>query len=187
MGAVVFLDANVLFPAMLRDLLVQLGLAELIEPRWSDQVHEEWIRALLRARLDLSPVQLERTRTLMDAALPRANVGTTAVTDTVAELPDPDDRHVLAAALQGGASLILTFNLKDFPVDALACHNVVAVHPDSFLTILVKALPTSFCQAVRLARTRLKRTVSVESYLSTLAQIGLPRLAEALGRHADVI
>lgn len=187
MAAVVFLDANVLYPAMLRDLLVQLGLAELIEPRWSDAIHDEWIRALLRTRGDIAPSQLYRTRALMDEALPRANVGSVTVTDTVAQLPDPNDRHVVAGAIAGSASLILTFNLKDFPVDALAPHHMVAVHPDPFLTFLMEAAPATFCGAVFTVRTRLRRAVSVQAYLASLVQIGLPKLADALGAHSDDI
>lgn len=123
-------------PAALRDLLIQLGLAGLIEPHWSDQVHDEWICALLRMRHDLSPAALQRTREMMDQALPGANIGTVTVGDAIAVLPDPNDRHVLAGAVASSASLILTFNMRDFPGSALEPHGIAAVHPDHFLALL---------------------------------------------------
>lgn len=97
----VFLDASVLYPAPLRDLLLELAVADLYRAKWSDAVHEEWIRAVLKNRSDLTRAQLERTRDLMNA-----HARDPLVTDFerligVLDLPDPDDRHVLAAAIKG--------------------------------------------------------------------------------------
>lgn len=184
MAAVVFLDANVLYPAALRDLLIQLGLAGLIEPHWSDQVHDEWICALLRMRHDLSPAALQRTREMMDQALPGANIGTVTVGDAIAALPDPNDRHVLAGAVASSASLILTFNMRDFPGSVLEPHGIAAVHPDHFLALLAGATPAEFLAAVRTVRARLRREIAATDYLAGFARIGLPLLAGELSKHA---
>jgi hypothetical protein len=118
----VFYDACVLYPAPLRDLLMRLALTDLYRARWSDQIHEEWITAVLRNRSDLSRAQLERTRSLMNAHVRDALVDGYQSLIPALALPDPDDRHVLAAAIKRGADLIVTFNLDDFPDHVLASY-----------------------------------------------------------------
>ncbi|WP_211214075.1 PIN domain-containing protein [Salisaeta longa] len=100
---VVLYDANVLYPAQLRDLLMRLAIADLVRAHWSDAIHEEWMRSLLANRRDLTRAQLERTRDLMEAALPGASVDRYQQNIPKVTLPDPDDRHVLAAAVHAGA------------------------------------------------------------------------------------
>src|SRR5688572_14428132 len=92
------LDANVLYPAALRDLLLWLATTDLFRARWTDAIHDEWIRSLLTRRPDLSRERLERTRQLMDQNVDDCLiVGFEALIDTLV-LPDPNDRHVVAAA-----------------------------------------------------------------------------------------
>ncbi len=108
-------DACVLYPAPLRDFLIRLGLSGRFRARWSAQIHDEWKRNLLLNRPDLTAEQLNRTSALMDRAIPDALV--TGHEELIAglTLPDIDDRHVLAAAIRCNASVIVTFNEKDFP------------------------------------------------------------------------
>ena len=99
-----FLDASVLYPASVRNLLMRLALAGLFRAKWSAEVHQEWIGALLRDRPDLSPQRLARTRELMDAHVPDALVaGYESLTEAIT-LPDPNDRHVVAASAFLGAA-----------------------------------------------------------------------------------
>ena len=63
----VIYDACVLYPAPLRDFLMRLALTDLFRARWSRDIHDEWIRNVLKDRADLTPLQLERTRNLMDS------------------------------------------------------------------------------------------------------------------------
>ncbi|MCT0198302.1 PIN domain-containing protein [Synechococcus sp. CS-1325] len=174
-------DACVLYPAPLRDLLMQLALTDLYRARWSDQIHNEWITAVLRNRSDLTRQQLERTRSLMNAHVRDALVDGHQTLITALELPDPDDRHVLAAAIKCGADLILTFNLDDFPERALASYGICACHPDPFLVDQLNLDGGRVCTAMRLHRASLKNPPkTVEEYLATLEGQGLSRFSQAV-------
>ncbi len=174
-------DACVLYPAPLRDLLMRLALTDLYRARWSDQIHEEWITAVLRNRPDLSRQQLERTRSLMNAHVRDALVDGHQSLIPALELPDPDDRHVLAAAIKCGADLILTFNLNDFPEPALAIYGIGACHPDPFLVDQLNLDTERVCTAMRQHRASLKNPPkTVEEYLATLEEQGLSTFSQAI-------
>jgi hypothetical protein len=103
---------------------------------WSNSIHEEWMTNVLANRPDLSRAQLEATRSAMDRAFPAALVSGFESLIPSLNLPDTDDRHVLAAAVYAWAELIITVNLNDFPAAALRRHNIAAAHPDSFVDYL---------------------------------------------------
>ena len=152
----VIYDACVLYPAPLRDLLMQLALTDLFKARWTDHIHEEWIIALLR-RDKYDRKTLERTRDLMDASVRDAKVfGYESLIDALV-LPDPNDRHVLAAAIKAGANAIVTFNLKDFPCDVLANYGIEAIHPDEFIYYQIDLAPAIACGAIKRQRESLKK------------------------------
>lgn len=116
-----------LYPAPLRDLLLRLAVVDVFAARWTERIHNEWIRNVLKNRTDISPEQLERTRTLMNANVRDCLVSDYEKLESGLSLPDEDDRHVLAAAIQCGAQAIVTFNLKDFPSDELEKYGVEAI------------------------------------------------------------
>src|SRR6516225_9259508 len=107
---------------------MHLAMTGLFCARWPDGVHQEWMTALLRNRPDLSREKLERTRRLMDKHAEDALV--TGYADLIEglRLPDPDDRHVLAAAMRGRADVIVTANISDFPDEALKPFGIEAQH-----------------------------------------------------------
>ena len=125
-------DACVLYPAPLRDILLRLACGNLFRARWSAQIHDEWIRSLLQNRPDLAG-KLQRTRDAMDRAVADCLVTGHEVLIPGLILPDPNDRHVLAAAILGRADVIVTFNLKDFPAAVLGGYGIEAQHPDVFI------------------------------------------------------
>ena len=187
-GPTAFLDASVLYPAPLRDLLMELAVADLYRAKWSDAVHEEWMNAVLRTRRDLTRSRLERTRDLMNAHARDALVTDFENLIGLLDLPDPDDRHVLAGAIRGSADIIVTCNLKDFPPDRLGDWGIEAQHPDAFLTRRLRLSPLAFLQAVKTTRLRLKRPpMSAESYLDTLRAQGLATTADELTSFAQSI
>ena len=135
------LDANVIYPAPVRDLLLNLADLEIFSPKWSEIIHEEWIRNLLIKRVDLSRSKLMRTVKIMNSAFPDAEVYGFEELIEELELPDLDDRHVLAAAIHSKADAIITFNQKDFPSKYLNEFSIDVYSPDKFLNLLYKLSP----------------------------------------------
>src|SRR5947209_7691586 len=152
----VLYDACVLYPAPLRDLLMHLALTDLFRAKWTDAIHDEWIRSVLERRPDLKREQLERTRSLMNAHVRDCLV--TSYEDLIPSLnlPDPEDRHVLAAAIRSRTDVIVTFNLGDFPAETLARYGIEAQHPDDFITHLLDLAPGTVCAAVKRHRESLR-------------------------------
>lgn len=177
----VILDACVLYPAPLRSYLMYLASSGLFIARWSDQIHDEWIRNLLLSRPDIKPELLKRTRELMDANVPDALVcGYEKLIDGL-DLPDKDDRHVLAAAIQGHAEGIITFNLKDFPSEKLSPFGVSAIHPDEFLSDMFELDSAACLLAAQQHRKSLKRPpYSTDDYLNCLLNQKLPSFVSNL-------
>lgn len=146
------------------------------------------MRNVLKDRPDLKREQLQRTRELMNAHVRDSLVtGYEALIDGL-ELPDPDDRHVLAAAIRTRASVIVTFNLKDFPNEVLEPFGIEAQHPDEFLTHLLDLAPGGVCAAVKNQRAALKNPPkSVEELLATLEQQQLPETVARLREFAELL
>ena len=180
------LDANVLYPAPLRDLLMHLATARLYRARWSAQIHEEWIGNLLLKRPDLRRENLEATRDMMNSAVPDGLIGGYERLIPDLELPDADDRHVLAAAIAGGADVIVTFNVRDFPSSALEPFGIALQRPDEFVHELMDADEERVCLAVRRQRALLKQPPkTVEEHLQTLEEQHLPRTVARLRLRKD--
>ena len=182
------LDANVLYAAGLRDCLLRLADQYLYAPLWSADIHAEWIRSVLANRPDLTGNMLERTRAVMDRHFPDAVVTGYSPHAAGLDLPDPDDIHVLAAAIKGGADMIVTRNLQDFPADRLALHGLTAQHPDRFIVDLFDADPEAVLAAVRGHRAALRNPPrTANEHLLALEHLGLVRMASLLRTHRDFI
>lgn len=180
-GLTVVYDACVLYPAPLRDLLIRLARTDLFRARWTDAIHEEWISNLLAARLDLSAAQLERTRQLMNAAVRDCLVTGYEARIATLTLPDADDRHVLAAAIEAQAQIIVTFNLRDFPPATLNLYQIEAQHPDDFLLSLIALNPLTVRETIETHQLALKKPPKTpDAYLDTLRKQGLPKAVAVL-------
>jgi len=167
-------DACVLYPAPLRDLLMHLALSDLFRARWSNMIHDEWIRNVHANRPDLSRDRLDRTRDRMNHSVRDCVVSDFEYMISSISLPDPDDRHVVAAAIHCGASLIVTFNLKDFPDSALKPYNLAAQHPDDFIVDLLDLHPAGVLEVAASHRRSLKSPPkTADEYLDTLLAQGL--------------
>ncbi len=137
---------------------------------------------------DISREKVERIRDLMNAhVLDCVVTGYESLIPSLV-LPDPHDRHVLAAAIHCRADVILTFNLKDFPAETLRAHSIEAQHPDDFLTAQFHRAPDTVCAAARQQRQSLKNPpLSVETYLASLERQGLTQLVSILQRRTGAL
>jgi predicted nucleic acid-binding protein len=181
-------DANVLFSASLRDLLLNIARVRFVRPHWSDEIHEEWIRSLLRKRPDLSRESLERTRLRMNTKFKNSlTKGYEFIIPTLT-LPDPNDRHVLAVAIHTQSSWIVTQDLDHFPKPALQPHGIEAIPPDEFVLRLIKDDPDRLLAAVRNHRLSLIRPPkTVDEHLATLDEQGLLETVAFLRKHENDI
>ena len=185
MSSTAFLDASVLYPSTVRSVLMFLAAFGTFRPLWSDDVHREWMAALVCDRPDLDTNRIARTRALMEAHVPGATV--TGYQGRIADLvlPDASDRHVLAAALHGNAEVIVTTNRKHFPAAVLTTHGITAQHPDMFVHGLIAADIDSAVQAFAADRARMVNPPkSVDEYLAALEASGLVETVAALRRKA---
>lgn len=126
------LDANVLYPALLRDVLLSLADADLYSAKWSAHIRDEWTRSLLRDRPGMED-KVAAAAQAMEEAIPDCLVlGYEHLIESLV-LPDADDRHVLAAAIAGHADAIVTWNAKDFPKESLEPFGIEVQTPDEFV------------------------------------------------------
>lgn len=182
------LDACVLYPAALRDFLLQLVEAEVFRGHMTRAILDECFWSILRKRPDLSPEKLARTREAMEAAFADLMIEGHEPLIAGLTLPDPDDRHVLAAAIHEGVPIIITFNLRDFPAKALAPHGVVAIHPDAihpdaFVSACVDTAPETVVGVVeQQARGLRNPPTTVNQMLDRIEAQGLPNAVAAMRR-----
>lgn len=183
----VIYDACVLYPAPLRDTLMRLTLTDLFKAHWTDQIHAEWINALLRQG-KYSRDKLERVRDLMDAYVDDAKVTCFEHLIEALCLPDPDDRHVLAAAIKCGADAIITFNLKDFPEKVLLPYGIEVIHPDDFIYYQIDMAPSLVCSAIKKQRLALKNPIiEVDDFLAILQKQQLPQSVSKLREFSEFL
>jgi predicted nucleic acid-binding protein len=174
-------DSSVLYPAPLRDLLMNLAVTNLSAARWTQQIHNEWIRNVLKNRPDIKESQLERTRKFMDKSVRDCVITSYEFLIPTLTLPDLDDRHVLAAAIHGDAEIIVTMNLKDFPGSVLADYGIAAWHPDEFVSSLLEQAPETVMKAVKAQQENLKHPPqTMKQLLKTLEKQGLKTFVKSL-------
>lgn len=176
----VVLDACVLYPTLLRELIIGWAAEGGFTPLWSARILEEWRRAAARngpRDAEIAAVEIAQ----LTADFPDAEVSVAAETIEKLHLPDIDDIHVLAAAIDGGADEILTLNLRDFPTNALAAHGIIRRHPDEFLLEALHADPKRMTALV--ARVLAKAAsfgIDTSNRRKLLKRAKLPRFAKAL-------
>lgn len=185
MAYTVLLDANILYSAALRDILLRLAVTDLFRVKWTADIHKEWMDNLANDRPDISRNKIEALRLQMDSHARDPLVEGYADLISSLSLPDDDDRHVLAAAIVGRADLIVTRNLRDFPAEALAPYGIEAQHPDVFLRHQFDLAPALVCAAIQELRSGLKNPPrTVDQYLANLERHGLYEFVGALrSRH----
>lgn len=181
---IVVLDACVLYPQMLRDVLVSLACADLFQAKWSHRINEEWSVRLLE-RNPGRENQIARTLELLNLSVEDCLVHDYEDLIDQLSLPDPDDRHVLAVAIRGKADRIITTNRSDFPASVLERHGIIAQSPDDFLVSLIDQDVHRVCAALATLRSRYRKpAMTVDEFLDSLARKRLERTAKTLETHA---
>lgn len=184
---VVILDANVLYPFRVRDALLRFAEAGLFRARWSPTILDEWRRNLLKRRPGLQD-SIDQQIAAMHRAFPEGCVhGADALIPSLT-LPDPDDRHVLAAAIRAGAEHIVTENLRDFPNEHLQQYGISAVSADDFLASTFELYPSEGLAAMRAMRKEYRKPpYSPGEFIFDLQAKGLPKLASMLKESIDIL
>lgn len=183
------LDACVLYPIAMTDALLSLATAGLFAAKWSREIEREWIAALEDRRPELHD-RLEVRRDAMRDAVPDWEVPEAAWAPLVAgdNLTDPDDRHILAAAVAGHADCIVTANLKDFPAEIVGVYGLEVVDPDRFVINQWDLDPLIAMAAFKRMRARWRNPQATpENFAKALEQGGLPATAQRIRDAAELI
>ena len=182
------LDASVLFPNMKRDLLLRFFEADLYRAQWTEAIQQEWLQNAIE-KYPSNEASLRRTDSLMREHFDSAWVHEDNYAHFIdlVSLPDPDDRHVVAAAIAGAADYIVTDNLKHFPDDALAKFGIEVGSADKFLSGTLEHYPQSTLRILSDHRRGLRSEPGKSEYVMLLRQRGLPRLAAHVQANIDAI
>lgn len=182
------LDANILYPTVLREILMDVAAAGLFQPLWSPRILDEWRHVAARRASEpgggdqaaVAGVEIALlSERFPDALTPDQGNRTAGLS-----LPDPADAHVIETALNGAADLIITANLRDFPAPALRAVGLRALHPDAFLTDLWAHDPDPVEAAARAAHAKAERLGGAMDLGQMMKRARLPRLGRAM-RRAD--
>lgn len=177
----VVIDACVLYPAPIRDILLSMASEGLLKPKWSYMIQEEWTRNLLINRKDLNKTQLNSTIRAMNTAFPDSNVEGFQDLIPSLSLPDKGDRHVLACAIKCKADLITTFNLKDFPIRTIEKYDIQIQSPDELICNLIDLDEKIACKAFIKMISRLKNPPKTKyEVLTALYKCGLIKSSKRL-------
>ena len=174
---VALLDANVLFPFRKRDILLRFHHAGLFQARWTERILDEWTLNLLEQKPHLERSVRSQRHAMREHFAEAMVTGYEPLIGTL-ELPDADDRHVLAAAIRCGAQYIVTDNLDDFPAEVLGSFDIDAVDADGFLSRTFDLYPSEALAVLRsLQETYSNPPFTPSEFVRDLTAKGLPRLA----------
>lgn len=190
MKYIVVYDACVLYPSALRNLLIELAMPNygLFQAKWTERIESEWLENLINNRPDLDPTKLRKTAQLMRTAVPDCMVKNYEKLEAGLKLPDPNDRHVLAAAIRSNSQAIITRNLKDFPKEVLAEFDIEAIHPDVFLINQFDLSDATVLDAMKNIRSRLRNpTFTASEYLEFLSADGITAFSQKLAEFEHLI
>jgi PIN domain len=179
-------DACILYPFHLRNIVVQAAVDRLVEARWTQAIHDEWIRNLTADAPAIPVERLKNTEQLMNDALPTALITGYEQLIPKVTLPDPNDRHVAAAAIAANATLILTWNLRHFPLTELKKFGLRRMTPDVCLANLFDNVPHLVVGSLANARQNLSKTrVSAPDFIRILENQKLVQLARRVEKHVS--
>lgn len=182
------LDANVLHPAFVRAAMLWFADERLFRPAWSPTILEEWRRSVKRRHPDLTDERVNVWQQLMVEQFPDAEITGYEPLINALNLPDPDDRHVLAAAIVGKCQGIITTNRKHFPLSAITPFAMEVVHPDDFIVNIIDIDPVRALTACRRHRQAMAATnPSPDQFLERFAAAGLVQAHARLSTNKELL
>ncbi len=177
------LDACVLVPIVLTDTLLRVAERDLYRPQWSERILEEALNATIDIHPDIDPTRLRTRFETMSRTFEDACVTDWEHLEAKIELPDRDDRHVVAAAIRGRADCIVTANLRDFPTDVLTKLDIEVIHPDDFLVNQFDLAPRMVLDIIRDQASQTANPKLTPTDLATrLSRAGVPNFADLVTR-----
>jgi hypothetical protein len=184
----VVLDACVLFPAFQRSVLLYMADEMLFQPRWSAKIQEECSRSICQKVPGIDPLKIERTMAQMNNAFPEALIDVDDRLVGALELPDQNDRHVLAAAIIGKCDAIVTANIRDFPASILSRYELDIVHPDNLIVSMIDLAPDRAMAALNAHLASMtKPPITAEDYLTAFQNKGLTQTYQRLLIYAHLL
>jgi predicted nucleic acid-binding protein len=184
------LDACVLYPVTIANALLSLATSTLFAAKWTREIEQEWLNALTSNRPDIERARLDRRRDMMRSAVPDWEVEQRSygVLVPALTLPDPGDRHVLAAAIAGHADCIVTANVRDFPAAILDAYNIEVIHPDDFVVMQLEMDTVIGLAALKTMRMRyLNPALSPEEFADLFERVGLLASSEKIREASALI
>lgn len=180
------LDANVLYQHLHTDVLLNFAKQKLFTPKWSDKINNEWMGHLAINRPDIEPEKIERRRFMMERAFPNANIQSYTHVEIEAVIPDPDDLHVLQAAVAGNVNIIVSDNEKDFPSGLLKRHGLAFSTPDDFITKIIAINEDATKEVLnQLINHRFKPKRTGKELIEIMKKRGLSGSADAIKQYID--
>jgi len=176
----VLCDACVLYPTVMREVLMGAASAGFFKPFWSERILEEWARAARKIG-PTGEMQARAEIALLRANWPDASVQLQEGTLARLWLPDPNDIHVLAAAITCSADVILTLNAKDFPRHTLSEEGLKRTDPDALMYQFYLEAPERIAGVAQSVQQEAERLAGApQDIRKLLKKARLPRLAKAL-------
>lgn len=174
-------DACVLVPVTLADSLMRIAEAGLFRPVWSDQILAETRAAILKVHPNLEPSRVDARLRSMNETFEDALVDGWQSLESSLDLPDRNDRHVLAAAIRGRADAIITSNTGDFPTESTLQYGIDVIHPDNFLLDQLDLMPVAVEHAIASQANAARRPpITLEDLFASLARSGVPKFSREL-------
>ncbi len=176
----VLIDACVLYPTVMREVILGAASLGLFEPKWSERILEEWARAT--RKLGAEAELFARSEiAMLGVSFPRAIVPVHQGLAARLWLPDPDDIHVFSAAISGSCDGILTMNAKDFPRDALSDEGIARFDPDGFCCRMLDECPAGMHKVASEVLATARQMSEVDwAMRSLMKKARLPRFGKAL-------
>ncbi len=184
---VVILDANVLYPFRVRDVLLTFAHEGLFRARFTEEIMYEWTKNLVQQKPELEESVKSQALMIRKTFDECFVTGHMSLIDGL-EMPDKDDRHVLAAAIRCSAQVIVTENRRDFPPDLLEEYDIEALGADDMLVSTYELFPVEAARALGRLRRRYKNpSMTVSEFLLDLTRAGLPKLAAVARRDIEAL